>query len=321
MSLLASWLAAPPPDAAVEIAPEAVAVGVLGRTPGRGGATLDACAVQPLPSGAVVASMTAPNVVDREAVTGALRAACDRLGVRPRRVALVIPDLAARVSLVRFERVPARADDLEQLIRWQLKKAAPFPVEDAVVSWSPGLRGAGGSEFVAVLARRDIVRGYESACEQAGMHPGLVDLATLSLVNLFSAGPSTPAGDWLVVHMRPEYTSMVILRGEHVLFFRSRAEGDEEALPDVVHQTAMYYQDRLDGWGFSHVLLGGRGRSAGAMNVVRRSLEERLAAPVESIDPARLLSFGPHVQMNPESLPALAAIAGMLVRVWAEAAA
>lgn len=321
MSLLASWLTSPPPDAVVEIAPEAVAVGIPGRMSGRRDAALDAYAVQPLPPGAVVASMTAPNVVNGEAVTAALRAACDSLGTRPRRVALVIADLAARVSLVRFERVPARADDLEQLIRWQLKKAAPFPIDDAVLSWSPGVRGAVGSEFVVVLARRDIVRGYEIACEQAGMHPGLVDLATLSLVNLFAAGTSTPAGDWLVVHVRPDYTSMVIMREEHVLFFRSRPEGNEEALADVVHQTAMYYQDRLDGRGFSRVLLGGTGRSAGALNLVRYSLEERLAVPVESIDPARVLSLGPRVQATAEIVPALGAIAGMLVRVQAEAAA
>jgi hypothetical protein len=318
MRLLASWLAAPLPDAAVEIAPGAVAVGVPSRTRDRRGATLEAGAIEPLPSGAVVASMTVPNVVDREAVTEALRAACERLGIRPRRVALVIPDLAARVSLVRFEHVPARADDLEQLIRWQLKKAAPFPVEDAVVTWSPGVRRGGGSEFVVVLARRDIVRGYENACEQAGMHPGIVDLATLSLANLFVAGSPTLAGDWLVVHMRPEYTSMVIVRGEQVLFFRCRPEDDAEALPDVVHQTAMYYQDRLDGEGFSRVVLGGLGRSAEAMNLVKRSLEERLALPVESIDSAHLLSLGPRVQGSPESL---AAIAGMLVRARVEAAA
>ena len=44
----------------------------------------------------------------RAALVAALRSALDKLGSRPRRVALVIPDTAAKVSLLRFEKVPAR---------------------------------------------------------------------------------------------------------------------------------------------------------------------------------------------------------------------
>ena len=62
-----------------------------------------------------------------------------------------------------------------------------------------------------VLARRDIVREYEAVCEEAGMHAGLVDLATFSVVNLCLAGPTSTAGDWLVVHV-PAY---VLVGGHH----------------------------------------------------------------------------------------------------------
>ena len=51
MSLLTSWLASPPLDAAIEIAPEAVSIAVLG---GRGqNAVVQGYAVEPMPSGAV----------------------------------------------------------------------------------------------------------------------------------------------------------------------------------------------------------------------------------------------------------------------------
>src|SRR5215213_1372831 len=101
MSLLSSWLAAAPPDAAVEIAPEGVSVAMLGM---RGAeAVIQAYGIEPLPAGAVQPSLTAHNVVDKPAVAAALRAACESAGIRPKRVALLIPDLAARVSLVRFD--------------------------------------------------------------------------------------------------------------------------------------------------------------------------------------------------------------------------
>jgi type IV pilus assembly protein PilM len=183
MSLLASWLASPPLDAAIEIAPEAVSIAVLG---GRGQTpVVQGYAVEPMPTGAVVPSLMGANMPDRDAVVRALRSACDSVGVRPRRVALVVPDLVGKVSLVRFDQTPARRDDLDQLIRWQMKKSTPFPVEDACVTYSPGTRGTEGNEFVVVAARREIIREYETVCEEAGIEAGLVDLATFGVVNLF----------------------------------------------------------------------------------------------------------------------------------------
>ena len=38
------------------------------------------------------------------------------------------------------------------------------------------------------VARRDIIESYERACEAAGVHPGIVDLATVNLVNAVLGG-------------------------------------------------------------------------------------------------------------------------------------
>src|SRR4030095_6544978 len=150
-----------------------------------------------------------------------------------------------------------RREDLDQLVRWQVRKAAPFPIDDAAVSYSPGVRTTdGGGEFVVVLARREVVREYETVCEELGLHAGVVDLSTLSVLNLYLAS-EPPQGDWLTIHMRPHSVSMAIVRGEDLIFFRNGGEGEE--LADVVHQTAMYYQDRLDGQRFVRVLFGGIG--------------------------------------------------------------
>jgi hypothetical protein len=238
----------------------------------------------------------------------------ERLGGRARRIALVVPDVSARVSILRFEHVPGRREDFDQLVRWQLRKSAPFPVDDALVTYSAGARSPEGSDFVVLLARRDIVQEYEGVCEAVGLHAGLVDLATVSVLNLFVAGSAAPAGDWLVVHMRPEYTSLAIMRGEHVIFFRNRPEGDEESLPDLVHQTAMYYQDRLSGQGFARVFLGGAGRVVGAVDVARGSLEERLGVAVEPIDPGAAVSVTDRISLTPDLRDVLAPLVGMLLR-------
>ena len=317
--LLASWLASPPPDAAVEIARDRVAVATMAAR-GRD-VVVQGHASEPLAAGAVTPALIGHNIIDRPRVVAALQTAFDRLGSRPRRVALVIPDIAARVSLLRFEQVPDRREDLDQLVRWQVKKSAPFPVDDAAVTYSQGAGGTGGSDFIVAMARREVVREYETVCEQAGAYAGLVDLATLSLLNLFVASPNVPPGDWLVVHMQPDYTSLAIMRGEHVIFFRNRPEGEEESLTDLVHQTVMYYQDRLSGTGFSQVVLGGNGRVPGAIDMARQSLAERLGVDVEPIDTSRVVSIRDRISVTPEQMDLLGPLMGMLLRTRREAVA
>jgi hypothetical protein len=111
----------------------------------------------------------------------------------------------------------------------------------------------------------------------------------------------------------------VILRREDLIFFRNRAEGDEEALQDVVHQTAMYYQDRLSGRGFTRILLGGLGRTPGAVDMARRNLEEHMGAAVEPIDPTRGATLTDRIQPTPELMATLSPLVGMLLRTRREA--
>ena len=314
---LASWLASSAPDAAIEIAPDAVAVAVLGA---RGGdAVVQSYATAPVPAGAVVAGLGGRNVVDRAAVTAALQSACERAGHRPRRAVLAIPDLAARVTLVRFEQLPARREDLDQLIRWQVRKSLPFPIEEACVTHSPGVRSGSGGEFITVAARRETVREYEAVCDDAGIHAGIVDLSTLCVVNLYQAAAA--AGDTLVVHVRPEYTSIAILRRGDLIFFRTRPEGEEESLPDVVHQTAMYYQDRLAGEGFARVFAGGATRVPGGVELARGDLASRLDHAVEPLDPALAATLGERVTVAGEARAGLAPLVGLLLRARKGAAA
>ncbi len=275
-SLFASSL----PPVAVGIGPDAITGICVSRGPAK--LLVTAQASEPLPSKAIDPVLNGRNIADRAAVVAALRRVFDRVG-RPKRVALSLPDTIAKVSLVRFEKVPPRADDLDQMIRWQIRKSAPFHLEEAQIAYTRGIALDGaGREFVVVLARRDVVRESESACEEAGAHAGLVDLASFNVVNAAVAA-ERPTGDWLLVHVTSHYATIAILRGTDLIFYRNRGEEAEGDLGGLVHQTAMYYEDRLGGQGFSKVVLvGGAAASAGMQSGewLRRNLEERLRTSV-----------------------------------------
>jgi Tfp pilus assembly PilM family ATPase len=309
------WFASPQPSVCVELAARRVTVVAVS---GRGQpAVVTGHATEPLPEGALVPALNAANVRDRVAVAAALRRAFDRAGVRPRRVGVVLPDTVGKVSLVRFDQVPGRAADLERLIEWQIRKAAPFRLEEAQVAHTPGARiGESGREFIVTLARRDVVEEYERACADAGAHAGLVDLASFNLVNaVLASSPGGITGDWLLVHWTPDYSTLALMRGADLIFFRSRPNEGEEGLADLVHQTAMYHEDRLGGGGIPRVILAGAG-AAGPERAeqMRQSVQERIGTAVESIDPRGAAMLRDRISASQDLLDMLAPPLGLLLR-------
>jgi type IV pilus assembly protein PilM len=297
---------------AIEIAADRVSAVRIGDEAGE--TRVVAHASESIPEGAVVPSLTAANVIDRQVVTAAVARVLGSTGPRVTRVGLAVPDPVAKVSLIRFEKVPARSDDLDQLIRWQVRKTAPFPVEDAQIAFSRGATSEGGVEFIVAIARRAAVEEYESVCAAAGVHAGLVDLTTFNILNAVHRTGSADQ-DWLLVAMTTTYTTIAIVRGRDLIFFRTRPEG-EGTLADLVHQTAMYYEDRLKGAGFRRVLLSGGGRFASdaEVNQVVRDLEARLGARVEHVDPRAAASLTDRIGAEPSLLDRLAPLVGLLTR-------
>ena len=315
-SVMSRLLSSRPPAAALEITARRVTGAIVGEQ--GGSRVLSSYASEPLPAGAVEPVLNASNVHDAAALAAAVKAVLDRLSPRPRRVALVLPDTVAKLSLLRFDKVPPRQPDLEQLIRWQVRKAAPFKIEDAVVAWFPGVTiPGGGREYVVTVARRDIIESYERACDAAGAHAGIVDLATVNVVNAVLAGEKTPAaGDWLLVHLAAGYSTLAVVRGGELIFFRNRvSEGDEADLPDLVHQTAMYHEDRLGGGGFSRVVIAGASsRGAEHGELLRRDLQERMGGRVETLDFRGAVAIRDRITAGPELLDTLAPSIGVILR-------
>lgn len=312
---LARLFSSPPPHVGVEISARRITVVALAGGPGS--PTVTGHATEALPEGAVVPGLNSQNVVDPVPVGRALGRAFDRLGVRPRRIGLVVPDPVAKVSLVRFEHVPGRAHDLNQMIRWQVRKAAPFRIEDAQVAFTPGLALAGGGrEFIVSIARRDIIEEYERVCASVGAHAGLVDLASLSLINAALAVPgAATGGDWMLVHATLDYSTLAIVRDRTLIFFRTRGGEAEESLADLVHQTVMYHEDRLGGGGIPYVVLAGVAEAGREhADLVRRALEGRLGVAVEALDPRRAAGLRDRIDADQALLDTLGSPIGLLVR-------
>jgi Tfp pilus assembly PilM family ATPase len=300
-----------PPAVAVELAQRRLTVVEIGggRKPSVVGYASEA-----LPDEALQPGLSGVNIPDIPGMATTLRRALERAGIRASsRAALVVPDSVARVSLITLEQMPSRPADVEQLIRWHLKKATPFPMDEAQVTWFVAHRETGSVTLAATVGRRDVIAQYEAVAAEAGLQAGLVDLASINVLNAVVGAGGAPASDWLLVSLAPEATTLAIGRGADLMFYRHRATVEDEPLGALVHQMAMYHEDRLGGGRFSRVWLCGGGVGAAAEQA-RRDIGGGLGVPVEAVDVRAAAELGARSGASPEVLDALAAPVGVLLR-------
>lgn len=302
---------APTPLAAIEITGgrvSAVAVEERGGRP-----VIVAHATEALPDSALVPTLNAQNVRDRAVVAAVVARVLERIG-RPSRVGLIVGDPAVKVSLVRLQQVPSNPQDLDQVIRWQVRKTAPFAIEDAQVGYQAGLKADDGQDFVVTVARRDVIAEYESLCEAAGAHAGLVDLSTFNVVNTVLAAGPAPVGDWLLVNVAPGWELIAIMRGAHLVFFRNRGALMARAHSQI-RCTRPRWTTKTD-WAAQGLAACCRAARPvwATRRAVRRALAERLSVAVETVDPTKAASFADRIVADARLLDSVTPLVGLVLR-------
>ena len=276
------------PLVAIEV--RASAVGVVRVRRERGRLVVGAAASMELPPGALALSLTQPNLADAARFRQALHGALERAGVLGgAKVALVLPDTAARVALVPAVEVPARKPaELDEILRFRLRKTMPFEVRDARVAHAAP--GNGPSDVLVVAAAAGpVVAGYEEVCRSLGLAPGLVEVAGMALARAAFSGRAD--GDGLLVNWDEGYLTLVLARDGWPILVRTLAGPAVATTADVLREvssTLTYYRERLGGAGLA-----------------RAFVRSTVHAPETATS-----ALAPALQIVPEPLDAWAALGG-----------
>jgi type IV pilus assembly protein PilM len=298
---LERWLnVMPHPSMVVEIAADHVAAAHWGNSRG----AVDACAIEPLQVGSIMASPVETNVTQPDAVRSALRAVFNRVPDRGAPLALLVPDLVVRVFILPFDSLPRRSDEALPVLRWRLKKSVPFDVDDTVLSWMRQAGPHGNLEVVTAIARKSILREYEEIVESLGARNIIVLSSTLATLPLLEERGAT-----LLARISGKTLTTVVVSGSNLCVYRATdmlAEADildpatilEEIFPAVA-----YYQDTWGGTIDRARLSGFGSRERG----LRETLEQELqfaVTPLAEAEGARALN-SPASDMIHQNLDAL----------------
>lgn len=233
------------PGLACEIAPE----GVLAARRAAGEQTVMAFAplpTNPLSADIVQPGLSVPNFTDPAAVTAAIRHALQELDSRDKVLTLVVPDAAVRVLILDFDSIPPKPQDALPIVRFRLRKLAPFDVDDAAISYQVIRQEQDQARVLVTVMPADVRAEYEGVVRAAGYEPGV--LLPSMLASLAALGSEDAA---LVVNRSGSSLTTAITNGDDLLLHRTLelpagAAMQREELAQVVSVASAYYEDTLN---------------------------------------------------------------------------
>jgi type IV pilus assembly protein PilM len=239
------FLGAPPPPVGLDIGTDFIRAAQIKST--SGGLVVTNYGWVPMPFGAVVEG----EIVDPEAVSGALRELWKRYGFHVSDVAIGISSQKVVVRLIDLQFM--ERDELAKAIQYQAQDYIPYPVEQAILDFqvigdymTPADEHM--MEMLLVAAPREIVTSAVQAIEGAKLRLAQVDVTAFALVRaLLGTNPSwfneevDNAGEALgIVHMSSGLTNIAVVERGIPRFTRvSSMAGNQftQAIANVLNLT------------------------------------------------------------------------------------
>lgn len=232
--------------------------------------------LQTRPLAGVSPNLKNTNVTDAAAVKYAVGDALQSAGARAKDLTLVVPDASVRVVLLDFDILPDKQAEAEAVVRFRLKKALPFDVDRATISYHAQPNGTTLKVIVAVMMNT-VLSEYEGVIRDCGFLPGIVLPSTLAaLGNIDGADPT------MVVKVADGTTTIAILNLGKLLLYRTLDHGSSNVAGDVlaedIYPSAVFFQD-MYGLPIEKIFLSGVTQH----DAVAERISREISAPVEEL--------------------------------------
>jgi type IV pilus assembly protein PilM len=270
LNQLTSLVKDPPPRHLFELSEAGIAFAHSGGT-----------GFQPFEPGTLVVSPVEDNILRGEAISSVITRLAPPNGSKKRRpAAVILPDYAARVTVLDFDSFPSAPEEQVSLVRFRVKKTVPFDIESAAVSYfvQPSSGGKSASKKVEVLAvtvALEVIARYEALFRSAGFHPGVLTTSSLAALNLYRG-----EGVAILAKLSGHVLTVAVLSGNSIRLFRcvTLEEANDDEILGILHPTFAYVEDELSA-AVSKLILCGFERPLHGLRCPVETLRSRFGAP------------------------------------------
>lgn len=167
-------MADPPPDFGFEVTEAGLA---WSAAKGKGFTAFDPNTIRVSPSD--------ENILRPDSIARAVReVAGEATGRKRRTAAVILPDYAGRTTVLDFDSFPAKPEEQETLVKFRLRKAVPFDIDSASVSYIAQPRHSSKKiDVIASSISLETLARYEAPFRASGLHIGFVTTSMLATLN------------------------------------------------------------------------------------------------------------------------------------------
>lgn len=210
-----------------------------------------------------------------------IRRALEECGVSDVRAILVVPRGQALVR--EFDLPESTPDELVPMVRFQVEREMPLPVDQIRYSYMELGREGGKVRVLVTAVPKDVLDAATSALDGAGVKVSGIYISSFGLLSLYGNGDRVA----LVEVGGREAEILVVDRGR-MEFSRTAGLSDgvsAGALAEEIERTLLTWSARAPGKPVQKVVLAGEGPAAGEL---AQGLRERLSQEVAQVGPGGL---------------------------------
>jgi Tfp pilus assembly PilM family ATPase len=233
--------------------------------------------------GALTPAVRTPEAITEAA--GRLKVEAGRI----ERLTVLLPDSWFRINLIDVPKLPRKAKEADEVVRWSLKRSTPFNPNELRMQWMPiSPRGTEPMRILVISALEKSLAAIEAAFASAGIPVGAIEAAGLNVWNAILTR-DTPADGRVLVYLRDNDFTTCVFKGTEPLFIRSRSLGGDRRVEQEIRLSASYLRPMLEDNPVSKCYVAGNGQ------VTRHVLDvlgQEFGAEVEVLDVPAFADMG-----------------------------
>lgn len=212
----------------------------------RGEMTLESCASEPLPRGAIVDG----NIENIEMVSEALRRVWRRSGTKIKAIALGMPSTSVITRKVVLS-ANLSEDDMEYQVESEASQYIPFALDEVSLDFDvigPAQNSPDEVEVMVAAARREKVDDRVAAAEAAGLNPVVMDIesyaARTALMHLMAQLPQEESAQIIaLLQIGSQTATFSVLVDGDVVYEREQAFGGNQLTQDISRAFGLSFEE------------------------------------------------------------------------------
>ncbi len=172
-------------------------------------------AAESAPPGSFEVGHAGLQAVDRRKLSAVLASLQARID-GPSRAALVTPSGWTRSYVLNFDDLPRNQVELNQVVRWRLKKLLPVPPAELRLFTEPMQRANGSRSVVCMTGIDRAFGGLEAAFSDVGVELGLITTRAFALAHRPTISPS------ILVQQEDGFVMVLLIVDDHPRLIRTK---------------------------------------------------------------------------------------------------